>query len=378
MSRVSNVFSVRVVGDTLPAWAAGLAVHEVALAPNSDIRAYTSILANPALHGTINNIVDAWGGACVRDSGSHYIIHGGGHQDYGGNEIYSYSLETGAWVRKWGPTPSGSFSNNLASGVYLDGNPAAIHTYMGLIYQPHEDRILRPGRTSYASTPVAYAQCDAWVWSDSDSLYNTPQASTPGYWHTSAIPNRPLVPTQSPSFIAHDKISGDLFAMFDTSLYRYTRASNAWSAVTYSGPAWRGGTLCYHPPTQKLIGFNNHDFPVASKVLVVDFVANTRTNVTVTGNAAGITAMTRDDGFDYAGACYDPETGLIVFWPRTGGQVLYTLDPTTMVVGAITLTGATLPTPTHGPCGRLQHVPEMRGVAVMPSWDSGVYFFRTI
>ena len=379
MSAVSNQFTVRVVNPVLPAWLAGAARHQVVVVPGSNLSSplYASVRAT-AYHGSIGNIVDAWGGAFVRDAGSHYGIHGGGHQDYAGNEIYTIRLadDAPAWVRRWGPTPSGSFANNLSVPFYNDGNPASVHTYFRMFYEPAQDRVLRLGRATYASSPVQFPDSDAWLWSDATETYNTPAPASPGHWHLAPIATLPIVATQSPSFYARDYVSGDLFAVTDTALHRLPKNASAW----VSGPAgvtFRGGPMVFSPSANRLIGFNNSESPQAGRVWVVDFAAGTRAMALMSGNAGSIAAMSSaGNGSSFAGAAVDRSSGLI-YYCSTGGAI-HTLNPVTLEAQPVATTGASIPTPQYGPIGRFQFVPELSGFALLPSWGTSVHFFRTI
>jgi hypothetical protein len=61
------------------------------------------------------------------------VIHGGGHADYGGNEVYVFDLAAAKWTRINNPSPAAAPDTDpgvdVAHGEYSDGSPMAAHTY---------------------------------------------------------------------------------------------------------------------------------------------------------------------------------------------------------------------------------------------------------
>src|SRR5215470_3874736 len=68
--------------------------------PNSRVR---QILPNPFLPGNPSYIMRAWSGGAYDTKRDRFIIWGGGHGDYGGNEVYAFDVNTLSWFR-WGPS----------------------------------------------------------------------------------------------------------------------------------------------------------------------------------------------------------------------------------------------------------------------------------
>ncbi|WP_026609101.1 right-handed parallel beta-helix repeat-containing protein [Methylocaldum szegediense] len=92
-------------------------------------------------------VVRAWGGAAYDTKRNAFVFHGGGHTDYGGNEVYAFFLKELAWRRLTDPSPM----KKLESGQYVttDGTPVSAHTYDGLEYLPNVDRIFRNGGSEW-------------------------------------------------------------------------------------------------------------------------------------------------------------------------------------------------------------------------------------
>lgn len=96
---------------------------------------------NTGLAGVMN----AWcGGALASGYGAKgsLIVHGGGHQDYYGNEIYAFDLNTRHWSRVTNPY-KGPFNWGYSTGTFPDGSPVSPHTYDQVEYYPPTNSFLR-------------------------------------------------------------------------------------------------------------------------------------------------------------------------------------------------------------------------------------------
>lgn len=86
-------------------------------------------------------IMTAWSSGAYDSLRGRLLVHGGGHGDYPGNEVYAFDLATAAWTRIYGP----SYSINIGtdSGTNPDGTPASVHTWGGLAYVSSTDSFYR-------------------------------------------------------------------------------------------------------------------------------------------------------------------------------------------------------------------------------------------
>ena len=65
--------------------------------PNLDRR--TRMISGPG------SVLIAWNGAAFDEKNLLLYFMGGGHADYGGNEVYEFDLKTGRWTRLTNPSP---------------------------------------------------------------------------------------------------------------------------------------------------------------------------------------------------------------------------------------------------------------------------------
>ncbi len=107
------------------------------------------------------NVTRAWGGAIADTSRGQMIIWNGGHNDYYGNELYRLDLNTRAMVRVTDPTIPTNRSNSANCAAALGSVPNARHTYGGLAYVAHADKMFAFGGSR--SCESGSGGSDAWT-----------------------------------------------------------------------------------------------------------------------------------------------------------------------------------------------------------------------
>jgi hypothetical protein len=80
----------------------------------------------------------AWSGGAYDSRRDLFLVWGGGHSDYAGNEVYAFDLAT----RKWRRLTEPSVADRARTPTYPDGQPRARHTYNYIEYVPSIDRLL--------------------------------------------------------------------------------------------------------------------------------------------------------------------------------------------------------------------------------------------
>ena len=79
------------------------------------------------------SVISAWNGAAFDSQRLKMYFHGGGHRDYGGNEVYELDLLLGRWTRLTDPSFIPKATKEVRCPVPETG-PAASHTYDGIIF----------------------------------------------------------------------------------------------------------------------------------------------------------------------------------------------------------------------------------------------------
>lgn len=168
-----------------PSWLSGVVSGQSVQLPNSTLTSSGAGWTGTAPGGTGNyqTIVTAWGGGCLNTvgvkhggtfiPGTFLVIFGGGHGDYGGNEVMAYGpLESNSpiWRRLTDPTIPAPV-NVIRDG---SGNPVSRHTYDSLMYLPGSNKMLAVGAAGYYSVGFAFNGADLFdfatnTWSNVDA-----------------------------------------------------------------------------------------------------------------------------------------------------------------------------------------------------------------
>jgi hypothetical protein len=106
-------------------------------------------------------VIGAWNGGAFDRLRGEFRVHGGGHADYGGNEVYAFDFATLSWTRETDPQPlTGPFLRDSDGDGENDTCPApakgppATHTYQGFLYVPKIDRYWLFGTVEYCSNAM--------------------------------------------------------------------------------------------------------------------------------------------------------------------------------------------------------------------------------
>jgi hypothetical protein len=349
--------------DALSALAAG-EWYEI---PNSSLAAAD---VYPGLdegdYGYVSGVMGAYSGAVFDTSRNKLLVWGGGHADYGGNEIYAFDLTTLTWSRLWGPS---STDDMYTSGTYnsypagdTNGDPSARHTRDTLVYLPVQDAIYACGgsnwRQSYNLTPWYTWHFDL---------------STFLWYHRADL----TLSGNQLYMSAYDPTTAYVFARSTAGIYKYNPATYEWSAnLRSSGYSIDQSAAIDH--VSRKMGFLGNRLFSTFNVDTAAYAGYNRT--TLAGQAIEILdAMS-------PGIEYHAGEGKFVAW--TGENQIKGLDP--QMVYVIDATGATptiekryptnavTPGPSNGQgtYGRWAYVPSRDIFLVVNSTSTSVYAYK--
>ena len=150
-------------------------------------------------HTLPGGVVRAWSAFAWDSSRSNLLIYGGGHNNYRGNEVYSWSGNTGNWSR--GSLPS-KIENYVPPGadprtflVVDDAAPQSAHTYDGNLYLPKNDMFLTLGGGVYNSGDIFQTRNAAgdlvragpWLWDPNKADANKVGGTTGSGYNPSTL-----------------------------------------------------------------------------------------------------------------------------------------------------------------------------------------------
>lgn len=321
--------------------------------PNSTLR---TVVPVPTPAGDPANVINAWSGGTFDTRRDRLLVWGGGHADYGGNEIYAFEIATLAWARIWGPSPLSAIQAQWLAPcleTYLDGNPVARHTYGGLAYDAQQDAMMAYGGSLFCGP--GNGGNDTWAFEFGNAR-----------WQKKAYVSSCATCGGLGASLAYDPVSGHVWlAGVNYNLGEYNPATNQWT-LRYTGTGIGYGMTGTIDTKRRKFVFVGQD-----GVKMYDLNATgtiPRQNLTTTGATAMV-------GAKFPGVAYDPVSDRIVAW--AGGGTLYLLNMDTLVwTRNDPAPSNTVIPPAQaemGTYGRFQYIPSKNAFVVVSSIDQDVY-----
>ncbi|MEX0704513.1 MAG: hypothetical protein WD069_20595 [Planctomycetales bacterium] len=358
---MSRRFSAAVVGVAIVSSAApcpaadligDLAPGHWASAPGTRLE---TVFPKPAPPGSSGQkaVMSAWNGATLDTKRNRVVVHGGGHGDYAGNEIYVFDLDELKWSRIWGPSANADIPavRDPVTATYRDGAPRAVHTYAGLHYLPAQDKLYRAGGSIWSG--AGGGSRTTWLF-DFDA----------GKWLRRAD-HESLGVSQTSAF---DPVTGKLFGFSDTGRFaEYDPAADKYATRHSMGGIARGEDMMAAIDAEARI------FVAAGndRMIVYDIARDTVRNQETKGPR--VVREARGPGL-----AYDPALKRIVGW--AGGTSVYSLDTKnwewTEHPAAASNTVTPTPKTRVGVYGRWLYIPKQNAYFLVNATDEDVFFYR--
>jgi hypothetical protein len=290
---------------------------------------------------------------------------GGGHGDYGGNEIYTFTLPSaagdGVWARLTDPelgiaactgftgAPSLCFDSlppinptGVCSPNPSPTSPNARHSYGGLAYLPTQDRMFIYGG-SKACGSGDFAR-DGWSFSFAPKVWSHTTAS----WGAlpSSAASAGISMGWSPSRARAYILAQQTFGSYDPATNTYSTLNSSFdTGIRSFGTVDEAGG--------KFVAFGT----LGGNLLAIEIALADGTYTDVSSTAVSTCNWTASSpGTDYPGVTYDFDRGQIVIWPNAGSDI-YVYNSTSHTCSKETYAGAATPSsPEWGIWGRFQYV----------------------
>lgn len=366
--RVPTAMRPRGSPSGLPSWLNAGAVNEWVTVPNGQPSTASGLA--PAVAGSMGSqsgMVNAWGGAFA--DGSKFFIHGGGHSDYGGNEIGAIDLsqESPAWDLLIERTPVADLLGG--SNYYADGRPTSRHTYyaMAVATVSGTKRFLRFNAWmgfAFNGSPVGGAADVRTL--DVDGLnLETNEWEPAAYGPCAEIEG-------SETGFAQDPTTGDCYSWNTNSrIQKYTVSTDSCATVaTLGGSEGQGGACVVDAVAGKLYRFAGR---ASARCSSWALSGGSKVSETFTGPAASTLNGLTGDNHGW-GVAHD--TSRNVVYLLTGAAVLYRVRLSDLYAEQITTTGATASAPSANCWGRLKYLPDLDCITYLASWTSGLLAMR--
>lgn len=321
--------------------------------PNSKLR---SVIPVPAPAGDPSNVIAAWSGGTYDTRRDRLLVWGGGHADYGGNEIYGFSIGTLSWSRIWGPSLLSIIQAQFLGScveTYTDGNPVARHTYGGLAYDSQQDALMIYGGSLFCG--AGNGGNDTWAFEFGNAR-----------WQKKGYPSTCGACGGLGASLAYDPATGHTWlAGVNYNLGEFDPATGAWTLRNTASGIGYGMTGAIDTKRHKYVFVGLDGVKMAT-------LTATGTIALQTVGTTGATAMV---GAKFPGLAYDPVSDRIVAW--AGGATLYSLNMDTLVWTrndpAPSNTVTPPPQADMGTYGRFQYVASKNAFVVVSDVDQDVY-----
>jgi hypothetical protein len=321
---------------------------------------------DPAVQGNTGckAVIAAWNGGIADTMRDRLIFLGGGHGDYYGNEVYALDLNALSLERLNEPSPLDNLDE--CPSTYVDGTPAARHTYDALAYIEHADRMFMHDG---ALPPCGGAVADTWTL-DLATLEWTDMQPSGG-------------PEPRPGKVAdYDPDSGAVYLHDTYAFWRYDYDTNTFTELAAS-------FIDYHmtgriDPVRRefvILGCRGCDPSGGAKRISIAEGSDYQLE-DITASLQGCDALIETSS---PGLAFDTVGERLVGW--AGGNDVYALDLETLVCTRYESEGGPPPPPElefagpygaqgNGTFGRWRYFPDEGVFAVVNDWQQNAFVFR--
>jgi len=300
--------------------------------------------------------MSAWSGGLFDTKRNRLIIHGGGHTDYYGNEIYAIDLNANPIAPVLVKDAShGTGISNLSTcpEAFSDGTPNARHIYNGELYLPVQDTYFL--YCSFKST-CGHDTAGQWQYIVASGAWTEQTPAThPNHATNGSVPQFAYDPTTQN--IYEVEANTGIFWQYNVGTNNWTTLANV-SACTGT----LNMTTAIDDGRRMYFCVGNGNFGKVS--LTAPYTA-----VKLTG--AGCSTIISKAGPGFA---YDPVQKLMVGW--AGGDTAYVYNPDTDSCSTATYSGGPTVIQGNGTYGRFNYSPALGVFVVANSIDTNAYTLR--
>lgn len=355
------------VGAPTPAWLVGVAANQWVEIAGSAM-SNTPPTVNPGGSGAAGKI-NAWGGLSLdRRTSTLWLLAGGGHGDYYGNEPMRQvlSADSPEWEEMLASSESGAVTSSSAR--LTDGKPTSAHCYWTQQFCEARDRAMRFSASGVATSGDSKTSVEGYDC--------TVSAGVDGWDAAETYPNIPGI-TYTANVVCKDQTTEDVyFFRANTHVYKWTQATNTWSTVTATVPAdMTEASVAFDSTRNRIFLFHGVDTSVCH---TFDIASGTFTEQTLSGGSAG----TLDAAGKGMGLAYIEELDAYIMRFGASGATVYTINASTFAATTISTTGggsvpasATI-SGSENVYGRWVPVPAYSGIVYVPSYTENSWFLR--
>jgi hypothetical protein len=309
-------------------------------------------------------VMNSWSGGAFDTTRNMLLITGGGHNDYAGNEVYTFDLKTLSWARATEPSPIAPTGTLGADGKpdgsfkVTDGTqaPISFHSYDGLVYVPTIDHLFALPQASYQSGN-SYDQF-AYLWDPATKAWQRSQKAPIG-----------VAADRGCDF---DATANEVICTQPNGRMSYSIANRTWRLVSNWDDQDIGRTSAIDQNRRLFCSVWKQTAPLACYDLTNNDSHQLRKSPAFTGN----TGFTQKSN---SGLAWRPKDGRFYAYP--GCNEVYAIS-----TGSLTDTWAsTRYASSTGPAcdpnqvgiyGKWQYAPALDVFVFVRAWNEPVYFYK--
>jgi hypothetical protein len=310
---------------------------------------------------TCMNIIAAWSGGIADQSRNRMLIWGGGHNDYYGNELYALDLNQLSLTRLNDPSPLYPGPPPLPCKSSMpDGKPNTRHTYGGLSYIAHADRMYVFG---------GIVACTNGGGSDDTWTLNLGSLQWMGMDPHKGAQPRTIIGVVMSDYDPNTKL---VFMENQRDFYSYNLDTNSYSRLFFDAR-----DVSYHmsaviDPQRKLFIMIGGEWDGNGGVKVISIAP--RSNYQVQDWNAQVKGCEPLRNSPYPGLAYDAVQHVIVGW--SGGDSVYQFDPDKKTCTAITFPNGPGEQQHNGTHGRFRYFSNLDLFALVNDVGQDAYVLR--
>jgi hypothetical protein len=304
-----------------------------------------------------SSVLSAWNGAAYDTDGQKLYFWGGGHTDYGGNEVYEFSLETLKVTRLTDPSPLTTpppAGMNATPNCRLpgDGTPLSSHDYDGIVWCPATQSIWLWPFVGYCGQGSVITAGQCWEF--------TPAKKSWDHWPD--VPKSPVgFGIANACWIPKHK---KILLQSNGSCCWFDPASRAYSGWSPDFGSFGESTSCYIAHRDEVWICWNGILKIALREPVPG-----RPEAVVAPNAKPSSEI-----YGTSGMAYDPANKVILFW--SGGGDIWSLNPDSLQWRSIQApAGAPAPT-AHAVMSKWKYISELSCCAAYTDIDQGLWLWK--
>lgn len=324
----------------------------------------------PGTSGAGGTQIESYSGWAKLPNGKIAIALAGGHTDGTKNSVAVIDLlaNAPAWVEVSPQSPTHTYE----VAYEADGKPTSAHTYYSTIYVPQRNRLMRfgaygvslSGNTHFPTVDGFNLATNTW-----DPAGTYPNISPAGYYGAAINPN-----------------TGDILLTGGAKLYNPT--TGVTSAVSIGSINAPRAPWVWDPVRNQFFGLcygDNQEYSLNLGICAAKVVGSTMSQITIAASSAA-TQFASDIPF-YAALEHDPANDCFLFYTGsrngTAGRV-YKITPNNTTVWDMSIfsygSGGITPAQTvlSGIMNKFSYIPELKGIAMMATKNTNLYFLRTV